>query len=170
MAIGAKKGSNRQDNIIDVDASMQGSLVFKDPVNLRIKGSFDGSLETKGNLTIGETATVNATIQCEDIVIEGKVKGNIDASSRVSLAPTAIVEGDIKTPNLIVQEGAILQGKCLMMEDVIGAEELARHLDLDKETVIDWANTGKIPGFKDGDKWKFERKRIDSWVAAGRVS
>ena len=169
MAMGNKKGSLRQDNYIDVDASMQGSLVFKDPVNLKIKGSFEGSLETKGNLTIGESASVRASVKCENILVEGRVKGDIDATSRVQLAQHALVEGNIKTPNLIVAEGAILQGKCSMMEDVIGPDELARHLDLDTETIIDWADSGKIPGFKDGENWKFERRRIDSWVASGKI-
>lgn len=170
MAIGMKKSSGREDNIIDVDASMQGSLIFKDQVNLRIKGSFEGSLETKGKLTIGDTAVVTATIKCENIIIEGRVKGDIDATSRVELHSSAVVDGTVKTPNLMVQEGAILQGKCTMMDDVIGPEELARHLDIDKETVISWADTGKIPGFKEGEKWKFERRRIDSWVASGKIS
>lgn len=169
MGIGTKRGSSRQENIIDVDASMQGSLVFSDQVNLRIRGNFEGTLETKGKLTIGDTAVVKATIKCENIIVEGRVKGDIDASSQINLSSSAVIEGTIKTPNLIVHEGAILQGKCMMMEDVIGPEELARHLDLDKETVIDWADTGKIPGFKDGEKWKFERRRIDSWVASGRI-
>lgn len=169
MGIGTRRNAKQQESIIDVDASMQGSLIFNDAVNLRIRGSFDGTLETKGKLTIGETAVVKATIKCENIVVEGRVKGDIDASSQVDLSSTAVVEGTVKTPNLIVHEGAILQGKCMMMEDVIGPEELARHLDLDKETVIDWADTGKIPGFKEGEKWKFERRRIDSWVASGRI-
>lgn len=169
MALGAKRNSNRQDSVIDVDASMQGSLIFKDPVNLRIRGNFEGSLETKGYLTIGDTAVVSATIKCENIVVEGRVKGDIDATSRIDLAEHAVIEGNIKAPSLIVREGAILQGKCVMMEEVLGPEELAKHLDIDKDTVIDWANTGKIPGFKEGDKWKFERRRIDSWVASGRI-
>jgi cytoskeletal protein CcmA (bactofilin family) len=170
MAIGMKKNPNRGDHTIEVDASMQGSLIFKDPVNLRIAGSFDGSLETKGNLIIGDTAFVNATIKGENITISGRVKGDIDASSKIELLQHAVVEGSIKTPRLIVNDGAILQGKCVMMDDILNAEELAKHLELDKETVVDWASTGKIPGFKEKDEWKFDRKRIDDWVSSGRIS
>ena len=43
-----------KEKILDVDASMQGTLSFKDPVNLRINGKFEGKLQTKGSLTIGE--------------------------------------------------------------------------------------------------------------------
>ena len=56
--------------VLDVDASMQGTLTFKDPVNLRINGSFEGRLDTKGMLTIGENASVRADIHGDEIVIE----------------------------------------------------------------------------------------------------
>ena len=32
-----------EEKILDVDAAMQGSLTFKDPVNLRINGKFEGN-------------------------------------------------------------------------------------------------------------------------------
>jgi hypothetical protein len=34
---------------------------------------------------------------------------------------------------------------------------------------MEWANTGKVPGLKEGDGWKFERKAVDSWVAGGKI-
>ena len=33
-----------EEKILDVTASMQGTISFKDPVNLRILGSFEGKL------------------------------------------------------------------------------------------------------------------------------
>ena len=54
--------SKLEEKVMDVDASMQGSLSFKDPVNLRINGKFEGTLEVRGNLTIGQNAIVLADI------------------------------------------------------------------------------------------------------------
>jgi excisionase family DNA binding protein len=51
----------------------------------------------------------------------------------------------------------------------MSAEELARYLEVDLSSILEWANSGKMPGLKEGDKWRFERKTIDSWVAAGKV-
>ena len=48
---------------------------FRDPVNLRINGKFEGTLETKGNLIIGQTAVVKAGIIGDDIVVAGRIKG-----------------------------------------------------------------------------------------------
>ena len=169
MAIRNKRDAGHQEHTIDVDASMQGSLVFKEPVNLRINGKFEGTLEVKGVLTIGNTAFVNAHIKGENIKISGRVKGEIDAESKIELLGQAVVEGNIRTPRLTIEDGAIFQGNCLMMGDVLNSEDLAKHLELDEETVISWADSGKIPGFKEGDEWKFDRKRIDDWVASGKI-
>jgi hypothetical protein len=34
---------------------------------------------------------------------------------------------------------------------------------------MEWANSGKVPGLKDGNNWKFERRAIDSWLATGKM-
>jgi excisionase family DNA binding protein len=143
--------------------------VFKDPVNLRIKGKFEGTLEAKGNLIISETALVNAHIKGEHVMVAGRVKGDIEAEASIELSSHAVVEGNIKTPKLEIEDGAIFQGNCTMMHDIFDIDELARHLEIDSNTVVSWANSGKIPAFKEGDEWRFERKRIDDWIASGKI-
>jgi len=158
-----------EEKILDVDASMQGTLSFKDPVNLRINGKFEGMLETRGSLTIGSSANVRADILGDNIIIGGRVKGKITARERLTLLPTAIVEGDIYPAKLNVAEGAILEGKTAMLHDFLNAEELARYLELDMRSIMDMASSGKVPAAKDGDNWRFERKAIDSWIASGKI-
>lgn len=158
-----------EEKILNVDAAMQGNLSFKEPVNLRVNGKFEGSLETRGNLIIGQSAVICADIIGDNIVIGGKVKGKIVARERLTLLPTAVVEGDIYPAKLNVAEGAILQSRCAMLHDVMNAEELARYLELDLSSILEWANAGRVPAIKDGDKWRFERKAIDTWVASGKI-
>ena len=164
MALGKTK-----EKILDVDASMQGKLAFNDPVNLRINGKFEGTLTTKGNLTIGETATIEAHITGENIIIAGKVRGDIIAKHRLVLLPTAAMQGDIRTPKLNIVEGAVFEGTCHMLEDVLDADELSRYLEIDLDSVLEWAGSGKIPAFKEGDNWRFDRAKIDEWVAADKI-
>lgn len=159
----------QEEKILDVDASMQGTLSFKDAVNLRINGKFEGSLETKGNLTVGPTAVVAANIIGDNIIVGGRVKGKIIAKERLTLLPSAIVEGDIYPCRLNVAEGAVLEGRCYMLHDLLNSEELARYLEVDHSSIMEWANSGKVPGLKEDGDWKFERKAIDSWVASGKL-
>jgi len=158
-----------EEKVLDVDASMQGELVFKDPVNLHINGKFEGKLETKGNLTLGQTAYVNATITGDNIVIAGRVNGKITARVKLTLLSSAIVQGEISPAKLAMNEGAIFEGSCHMLQDYFNAEELARYLEVDIDSILEWANSGKVPGKKEADEWRFERKAVDEWIASGKI-
>src|SRR3990167_4687279 len=103
--MGKRDKRHETERLLDVDASMLGSLIFKDPVNLRINGRFEGTLNTKGNLMIGEHASVNADITGDSIVIAGKVNGNVNALKELKLISPGCVVGDIRTPLLSVAEG-----------------------------------------------------------------
>ena len=104
----------KDDQVLDVTAAMQGTLKFSDPVNLRISGKFEGILDTKGKLMIGEKAEITADISGEVISIEGSVTGNIKASRLLKMGRTSKLDGDVETTALSVQEGAILIGQVRM--------------------------------------------------------
>ncbi|MFA6358205.1 MAG: polymer-forming cytoskeletal protein [Candidatus Omnitrophota bacterium] len=159
-----------EEKTLDVDAAMQGTLSFRDPVNLRINGKFEGNLDTRGNLTIGPTALINADIIGDNIVIGGKVKGKITARERLTLLPQALVEGQIYPAKLNIIEGAIFQGQCTMLHDFLDPEQLAKYLEVELSSIIEWANSGKIPANKENESWKFERKAVDAWVATGKIA
>ena len=158
-----------QEKAIEINAQMQGQVTFSDPVNLKINGQFGGRLDVKGTLTIGNTAIVEAAIYGENIVIAGKVKGNIVAKKMLVLLPTAVLHGDVSTPKLNIVEGAVFQGHCQMFEDFLNVEELASYLEIENSAIIELASDGKIPAFKDGNNWKFERTKIDQWASAGKL-
>ena len=162
--------SKKEEKVLDVDASMQGNLTFKDPVRLRINGRFEGNLDTKGSLTIGAAAVIYGDITGDNVIIGGRIKGKVIAREMLTLLPSAIVEGDIYPAKLNIAEGAILEGKCAMLHDFLNVEELARYLEVDLKFVMELANSGKVPASKEGDSWKFERKAIDSWIASGKIS
>lgn len=164
------KNDSQDNKTIEINAEMQGTLSFNDPVNLKINGLFSGTLDIKGTLTIGESATVNANVNGDNIIIAGKVKGDITALRMLVLMPTAVLEGNIVTPKLNIVEGAIFQGLCQMKEGYLDITEVASYLEIDMNEISDLANQGKIPGTRTGSTWKFEKSKIDEWAASGRVS
>ena len=164
-----KETREPEEKSIEISAQMQGTLSFKDPVNLRINGNFNGVLQTRGTLTIGSTAFVEADINGDNIVIAGKVRGNIVAQTMLVLMPGSVLTGDITTPKLNIVEGAVFQGRCQMMEDFLNISELSKYLEIDPPSIIELANSGKIPAVRNGEDWQFERDKIDSWAASGRV-
>jgi cytoskeletal protein CcmA (bactofilin family) len=87
---------------------------FFEPVNLRINGKFEGTLNTKGNLMVGENAVVNADIIGEDMILGGRVSGRIIATRMVTLTSTAQIAAEVETPKMVMEDGAIFNGKCKM--------------------------------------------------------
>ena len=103
---------------IDIDANsrvgensfFEGRFAVKG--NMRIDGRFEGNALLVDQLQIGQKGRVKTNIDATSVVIEGMVIGNIAASRRILLLSTARVLGDIRTPELIIQDGVILEGKC----------------------------------------------------------
>lgn len=175
MALGRQKqGEIVTERWLEVDASMTGTLAFRDPVNLQINGRFEGTLDTRGNLLIGEKAQVKATIQGESITIGGTVNGTVTATSRVELLATARLTGKVSSPRVVMHEGAVLHGTLEMLGvradgNWMTVEELARYLEVDASTVLQWAQGGRLPGQRDGEHWRFERAKIEDWLAHEKI-
>ena len=170
MALRRGKQDGDSEKWLEVDASMTGTLTFKDPVNLQINGQFEGTLDTKGRLRIGGAATVKATIRGEEITIAGSVEGDVTATQRLELSAGARLTGKVRSPRVIMQDGAILQGT-LEMAGTGGTNswmtigELARYLEVDDDTITQWAEGGRLPAVRDGSTWRFERTKIEGWLA-----
>lgn len=159
---------------LEVNASMTGSLSFQDPVNLQINGQFEGTLDSKGTLVIGEKAIVKATIRGESISIAGQIEGSVTASRRLELLPSARVIGKISSPRLVVHEGALLHGPCEMVTQRaepqwITLDELARYLEIDAPTLLEWAESGRLPAHREGSIWRFDRKQVEDWLAQEKI-
>ncbi|MBF0484006.1 MAG: polymer-forming cytoskeletal protein [Candidatus Omnitrophica bacterium] len=165
-----KHNSNDMDRNIEINAGMQGNLVFKDPVNLKINGNFKGSLDTHGSLAIGENSEVEANISGDNVIIAGKVTGDVIAHKMLVILPTAVLLGNIISPKLNIVEGAIFNGKCQMAEGLISLQEVAHYLEIDTAEIERMANSGEIPGIKSGNVWLFEKQKIDIWAGSAKVS
>ena len=50
------------------------------------------------------------------------------------------------------------------MGKIMTAEEVARYLKLNKITVYKYAQQGRIPGIKIGNRWRFDREKIEELV------
>jgi cytoskeletal protein CcmA (bactofilin family) len=183
----AKKKEDFEEKILDVDASMQGTITFKDPVNLRINGSFEGKLDTRGTLTIGENAKVKATIHGDRVIIAGKVTGDVQATHSISIIAPATIYGNISTPRLSISEGAVLEGQVSManvqqpgeamdvhltLKDVsqyLEVEAKVVYLEVEAKVVEEWAQKKKIPCRQENGNWVFSRSEIDRWIQQENV-
>ena len=100
--------------IVGKGTVVEGDLKVKN--SLRIDGIVKGNVNTTDTIIVGKDGEVEGRIRAKHLLLGGKVKGNVFASGRVFLESTASVFGDIKAVRLVVDEGAIFDGKCTMNE------------------------------------------------------
>ncbi len=96
-------------------ANIGKSIVFKGELSgnedLVIEGTVEGRIQLSNNqVTIGAEGKITAEIDAKSIVVVGKTAGNLSASERVEVQSTGVVTGDIRSPKLLIQEGAVVNG------------------------------------------------------------
>ena len=87
------------------------------PSDIRIDGTFEGKVYSKGRAVIGETAVIKGDIICADIDLWGKVEGNIYVKDTLSLKSLAVVNGNLHVRKLQVELGAQINGSCRMITE-----------------------------------------------------
>lgn len=87
------------------------------PCDIRIDGTFDGKLQSKGRVVIGETAVIKGDIFCDNIDLWGKVEGNLYVKDTLALKDGCTVNGNLHIKKLSVELGAVFNGNCKTISD-----------------------------------------------------
>ena len=94
---------------LGTDALFKGTLTFEGTV--RIDGKFEGTVNTKDTLVIGETGDMQAEIiEVGTLVCKGRLRGTVLASKKIEMHSTSKITGNVQTPALSIQLGAVLDG------------------------------------------------------------
>ncbi len=106
------------------DGAPESNLVFLGPRDslvgklnvqgaLKVAGTAEGELQAAGDVSIEDTATVNAIVQGKDIAVRGTVTGDVTAR-RLLLAGKGSINGNVRTGRLTIEDGAMLNGNVSM--------------------------------------------------------
>jgi len=74
---------------------------------------FEGEIIAQAVL-IAKTASIAATIAAEVVMCKGRVFGEIRATYKIKIAKGGEVKGYVRTPNFIIEKGAVFDGRCSM--------------------------------------------------------
>lgn len=94
--------------IVDGKIRTQGSL--------RIDGKVTGEVHAAENLAIGLTGDIEGAVNGKNVTVGGKVKGNITSVDKLVMEAKSVVRGDVKAAKLVIDEGAIFDGRVTMTE------------------------------------------------------
>jgi len=91
---------------------------------MRVDGHLSGRVSSSsGTLIVGANGKVDANIEVAVAVIHGTINGDIIATQRLELGRAAKVNGNIQTPSLIIEQGAVFEGSCKMLQMTAAAEK-----------------------------------------------
>jgi cytoskeletal protein CcmA (bactofilin family) len=91
--------------------------IFTVQSSLRVDGKLKGTVGVNGSLIVGKEGEIDGEVRARDVIIGGKVKNKILASGKVTLEAKSVVQGELCTTRLVIDEGAIFEGKCSMSEN-----------------------------------------------------
>ena len=84
---------------------------------MRVDGHLSGRVSSgSGTLIVGANGKVDANIEVAVAVIHGTINGDIIATQRLELGRAAKVNGNIQTPSLVIEQGAVFEGTCKMVQ------------------------------------------------------
>jgi cytoskeletal protein CcmA (bactofilin family) len=109
---------------------LTGEATFK--AMMRVDGHVTGRVSSSsGTLIVGTNGKVDANIEVAVAMIHGTINGDIIATQRLELGRAAKVTGNIQTPSLVIEQGAIFEGSCKMMQMTAAAEK-AKKVTVDR--------------------------------------
>ncbi len=101
-------------SILGKGLEMTGEITFT--TGVRVNGVINGKVRSEAVLEIGSGGKVDAEITIRKIIINGEFRGIIHASDRVEIHKDGKAYGDIYTPCLIIEAGALFEGRCNMSD------------------------------------------------------
>lgn len=90
--------------VIDTRSEIKGTLHTEG--NVLIEGCFQGEIEAKETVWVEKGSQTQAQLRANDVIISGSFDGEVDCRHRLQISASATVSGEIKTPMLVIEEGA----------------------------------------------------------------
>ena len=107
-------------NVNSISRISAGTVIkgeIQSPYDIRIDGTFEGKVQTKGRVVVGESASVKGDVICENIDLWGKMDGNVFVKNTLALKEGCVVDGHLNVRKLSVELGSSFNGTCRMITE-----------------------------------------------------
>lgn len=107
-------------NVNSISRISSGTIIkgeIVSPYDIRIDGTFEGKVQTKGRVVVGESASVKGDVVCENIDLWGKMEGNVFVKNTLALKEGCVVDGSLNVRKLSVELGSSFNGTCRMITE-----------------------------------------------------
>lgn len=109
-----KNDALKEVNLIAVGTVIEGKI--RSQGSVRIDGKLLGDIIANEFVAIGESGEVEGNISGKNVTVGGKVRGTVTAAEKLVLEGKSVVRGDVRATRLVIDEGAVFDGKISMAE------------------------------------------------------
>ena len=105
-------------------------LLIQGPVHsenkIVVSCTVEGSLHGDQEIIVSEKGNVNGKIEVNVVVVAGKINGDMLVHERLEVNSTANLHGEVHVPSgqLLIQEGAYMEGQCITSKNKQTAKQL----------------------------------------------
>jgi cytoskeletal protein CcmA (bactofilin family) len=118
----AQQGAAEWSGFLDQRVRVEGKLEL--PGTFRLDSRLRGSIVSEEMLILGETSAVEGEIDAKAISVAGRFEGRIQARAKVEILAKAVVTGEIQTPCLMIEPGAMVDGRCHVVTGTEGSKPI----------------------------------------------
>ncbi len=115
-----KFNEEKLDTLVSSNITIEGK--FRSTGNIRLDCTIVGEVDSE-SLFIGENCNIKGTVNCENIIIAGKIDGNVFCNGKMHIKETGIIDGDIAVNVLSMDEGSMFTGNCTRKKSVEKQQE-----------------------------------------------
>jgi len=102
-------------SLIGEGMSIEGTLHFEEGV-VRLDGRWQGKIIGRGTVIIGEKGLLQGYLQVGRLILTGRLEGTAATSESTHIAPKGKLFGTVRTSQLVIDEGGILEGESQYLE------------------------------------------------------
>ena len=95
--------------------------------DILVEGVVEGQIRISRDLRVGAGGVVKANVEAQSVVVSGELVGDCQATQRVEIQATGRLTGNIRSPRVVIAEGATFKGNSDMSgrKDVVRKDEKA---------------------------------------------
>jgi len=94
--------------VIGAKTTISGEIAGEE--DILVEGTVEGQIRIGRSLTVGSEGTVKATVHAQSVVVRGKLIGDCNVTSRIEIQATGRLTGSIRSPKIVIAEGAMFKG------------------------------------------------------------
>ena len=110
----SKSDTVKELNMIAAGTTVEGKIRTQGSV--RVDGKVVGEISASEAIAVGLSGEVEGNVTAKNVTVGGKVRGSLNIAEKAVFEGKAVVKGDLRAARLVIDEGALFDGKVSMSD------------------------------------------------------